>query len=109
VAISPENNAQWVLGGSAVLVTVLLSLGGIITSNLQNQIDSNQERIYSITSTAVTDEGLDRQIKQVTDYIDVRIQSLEAQQREISKQLTVLVSDSKDFRDEIRGLMPNTP
>lgn len=98
-----ENNREWVLGGAALIVTIVVFLGGVITKNLQDQINSNQERIYRINSTAVTDERLDRQIKQVTDYIDVRIQSLESQQREMSRQLTVLVEDSKKFRQEFRN------
>jgi uncharacterized protein YegL len=101
--ILPENNRAWILGGGAALLTVILSLGGIISSNLQSQIDTNQERIYRITSTAVTDERLDRQIRQVTDYIDVRIQSLEAQQREIYRQLTILIEDTKEFQKEFRN------
>lgn len=101
-SIFSDNNRQWILGGAAVIITVVVSLGGIITTNLQSQIESNQERIYTITSTAVTDERLDRQIKQVTDYIDVRIQSLESQQREMSRQLTILIEDTKEFRKEIR-------
>jgi uncharacterized protein YegL len=101
--ILPENNRAWILGGGAALLTVMLSLGGIISSNLQSQIDTNQERIYRIASTAVTDERLDRQIRQVTDYIDVRIQSLEAQQREIYRQLTILVEDTKEFQKEFRN------
>lgn len=98
----PDNNRAWVLGGAGVVVTIMLSLGGIIANNLQAQIDRNQERIYHINSTAVTDERLDRQIKQVTDYIDVRIQSLESQQREISRQITILVEDTREFRREFR-------
>lgn len=91
----PENNRHWILGGAAVVITIVLSLGGVITSSLQSQINNNQERIYHINSTAVTDERLDRQIKQVTDYIHVRIQSLESQQREMGKQL--LVNDTKEY------------
>jgi len=103
----PDNNRAWVLGGGGAILTIMLSLGGIIANNLQSQIDKNQERIYHINSTAVTDERLDRQIKQVTDYIDVRIQSLETQQREMSRQLTVLVSDTKEFQREVRNLFVN--
>jgi uncharacterized membrane protein YhiD involved in acid resistance len=98
----PDNNRTWILGGAGVVVTIMLSLGGIIANNLQSQIDRNQERIYHINSTAVTDERLDRQIKQVTDYIDVRIQSLESQQREMSRQITILVEDTREFRREFR-------
>lgn len=103
----PDNNRAWVLGGGGAILTIMLSLGGIITNNLQSQIDKNQERIYHINSTAVTDERLDRQIKQVTDYIDVRIQSLETQQREMSRQLAILVSDTKEFQREVRSLLIN--
>lgn len=97
-----DSNRQWVLGGGALVLTIVMSLGGIVSNSLQSQIDSNQERIYSINSKAVTDERLDRQIQQVTDYIDVRIQSLEAQQREMARQLTILVEDSKQFQSEMR-------
>ncbi len=100
--IIPDNNRAWILGGAGVVITVVLSLGGIITNSLQSQINTNQARIYEINSKAVTNERLDRQIKQVTDYIDVRVQSLESQQREINRQLTVLVSDNKDFQKEVR-------
>lgn len=100
--ILPENNRAWIIGGAGVVITIVLSLGGIITNSLQSQINTNQARIYEINSKAVTNERLDRQIKQVTDYIDVRVQSLEAQQREISRQLTVLVEDNKSFQKEMR-------
>ena len=105
MAISPENNAQWVLGGSAVLVTVLLSLGGIITSNLQNQIEDNSSRIWAIQSTAVTGDKLNRQVNQVKEYIDVRIQSIEASQREIARQLNVLSKDVKSSYESTMVLM----
>lgn len=100
--VPSDSNRQWILGGGALVLTIVMSLGGIVANNLQSQIDSNQERIYSINSKAVTDERLDRQIQQVTDYIDVRIQSLEAQQREMARQLTILVEDSKKFQSEMR-------
>lgn len=102
-----NSNRQWVLGGATIILGIVMGLGGIVASNLQSQIDSNQERIYSINSKAVTDERLDRQIQQVTDYIDVRIQSLEAQQREISRQLTILVEDSKEFQNDMRERINN--
>lgn len=102
-----EINRQWILSGAGILLTLAIFLGGIIVSSLQSQIDSNQERIYKLSSEAVTDERLDRQISQVTDYIDVRIQSLEAQQRETTRQLTILVEDNKKFQKEMRQAMMN--
>lgn len=97
-----ESNQKWILGGAAILLTAVTSIGSMVASSQQEQIKQNQERIWSIQSTAVTEDKLDRQIKQVQDYIDVRVQSLESSQREISRQLTILVNDSKDARKETR-------
>lgn len=100
--ILSESNQKWVLTGASIVITLSLSLGGIILSTQQKQIENNQEKIWSLQSTAVTDDKLNRQIQQVQDYIDVRIQSLESSQREMARQLTVLVDDSKESRKETR-------
>ncbi len=100
--ILSESNRTWVLYGSSIVLTLCLGLGGTILSSQQSQINKNQDKIWSLQSTAVTDDKLDRQIKQVQDYIDVRIQSLESSQREMARQLTILVEDSKESRKETR-------
>lgn len=97
-----ESNQKWILSGAAIVLTLLTSLGGMVASSQQSQIDKNQERIWGLQSTAVTEDKLDRQIKQVQDYIDVRIQSLESSQREMARQLTILVNDTKESRQETR-------
>ena len=68
----------------------------------QKQIDNNTAKIWEIQSTAVTEDKLDRQLSQVKEYIDVRMQSIESSQREITRQLSVLVSDSKESQQETR-------
>lgn len=98
----PEINQRWILSGAGIILVIITFLGGMVSSTQQEQIKQNQERIWSLQSTAVTDDKLDRQIKQVQDYIDVRIQSLESSQREMSRQLTVLVNDTKESRQETR-------
>lgn len=100
-----ESNQRWALTGASIIITISLSLGGIILSSQQSQIKDNQERIWSLQSTAVTDDKLNRQIQQVQDYIDVRIQSLESSQREMARQLTVLVNDTKESRKETRDAL----
>lgn len=100
--ILSESNQKWTLTGASIILTISLTLGGIILSSQQSQIKDNQERIWNLQSTAVTDDKLNRQIQQVQDYIDVRIQSLESSQREMARQLTVLVNDSKESRKETR-------
>lgn len=100
-----DSNQKWILGGATLLVTLTLSLGGMVTSSQQAQIDKNQERIWSLQSTAVTEDKLDRQIKQVQDYIDVRIQSLESSQRSMATQISILVEDSKEGRKETRDAL----
>lgn len=97
-----EANQRWALGGATIIVTLSLALGGTILNSQQTQIEKNQEKIWQIQSTAVTDDKLNRQIQQVQDYIDVRIQSLESSQREMARQLTILVEDTKEYRDETR-------
>lgn len=97
-----ESNQRWALGGASIILTLTLALGGALLSSQQTQIEKNQEKIWELQSTAVTDDKLNRQIQQVQDYIDVRIQSLESSQREMARQLTVLVNDSKESRKETR-------
>ncbi len=100
-----DSNQKWVLGGATIIITLTLSLGGMVASTQQSQIKNNQEKIWQLQSTAVTDDKLDRQIKQVQDYIDVRIQSLESSQREMARQLTILVEDTKESRKETRDAL----
>ncbi len=100
--ILSESNQRWILSGAGIIVTIVLTLGGMVASSQQSQIDKNQERIWSLQSTAVTEDKLDRQIKQVQDYIDVRIQSLESSQRSMATQISILVEDSKEARKETR-------
>lgn len=97
-----EFNQKWVLSGASIVITVSLFFGGTILKSHQAQIEKNQEKIWNLQSTAVTDDKLNRQIQQVQDYIDVRIQSLESSQREMARQLTVLVNDTKEARKEVR-------
>lgn len=97
-----ETNRQWVLTIGGVLVTIFLGVGAFVANGLQSQVDYNRDKIYEVKSTSVSQERLDAQIQNVMDYIDVRIQSLESQQIETNRQLTILVEDTRDFRDFVR-------
>src|SRR5690606_32608286 len=100
--ILPDMNQKWILGGATIIVSVMTFLGGMVASSHQAQIDKNQERIWQIQSTAVTDDKLNQQIRQVQDYIDIRVQALETSQREIARQLNVLVNDQKQYQESMR-------
>ncbi|MBG23764.1 MAG: hypothetical protein CMF22_10615 [Idiomarinaceae bacterium] len=97
-----DHNRQWVIAVGGIIVTIFLGVGAFVGKGLQSQIDYNRDKIYEVKSTSVSQERLDAQIQNVMDYIDVRIQSLESQQREISRQLTILVEDTKEFRSYVR-------
>ena len=100
-----ETNRIWLFSTSAVVLTIGMGFGGIIYSSLQNQIEDNSSRIWAIKSTAVTEDKLDRQVNQVKEYIDVRIQSIEGSQREIARQLNVLSKDVKSSYESTMVLM----
>lgn len=101
-SLMADHNRQWILAIGGVMVTIFLGVGAFIGKGLQSQIDYNRDKIYEVKSTSVSQERLDAQIQNVMDYIDVRIQSLETQQIETNRQLTILVEDTKDFRDFVR-------
>ena len=97
-----EINQRWILGGCTLVLTIATFFGGTIISSQQSQIDNNSQKIWQLSSTAVTENKLNTQIQQVTDYINVRVQSLESQQREILRQLTISIEDNKEAQQQTR-------
>lgn len=97
-----DKNMTWITWAIGALLAVSTTLGGILYSSQQAQISKLEDKIYSQSIVAVTDEKLDRAMEGMTRYIDVRIQNIESSQREASRQQEVLISDIKEFRKEMR-------
>jgi len=102
-----EQNRVWLFWTSTTILSIVMGIGGLVYQMQQKQIETNTSKIWQIQSTAVTEDKLDRQLSQMKVYIDVRMQSLESSQREMTRQLTILVADSKEAQSENRKALEN--
>lgn len=96
-----ELNLKWI----AIALPALLVLGGWTWQSQQTQIDILDNKVWELQSNMVTENKLNVQIQQITEYINVRVSSLEDQQRETNRQLQILSDDVKASTRESRETM----
>lgn len=108
MSFSGETASKWislVLGGISIIVTVSIAGFSYVTDNMQSQIDNNMQRIWEIKATAVTESNLDNQVKQMRDYIDVRIEPIEAAQKEMMRTINENAAENRKSDREIKDAL----
>lgn len=100
-----NNNQKWISLILSLLVPLSLGIGTMLYNSQQDQIDKLQDQVWEQQRVNVTEDKLNREIERVIQIVDLKLSSIETQQREIGKQLAVYMDQQKEFQKEMRERM----
>lgn len=97
-----ESNQKWISLILSLLVPMSIGIGTMLYNSQQGQIEKLQDQIWEQQRVNVTEDKLNREIERVIQIVDLKLSSIETQQREIGKQLAVYMEQQQEFQTEMR-------
>lgn len=97
-----EMTQKWVSLILSLLVPAALGIGTMLYNSQQDQIDRLQDQVWEQQRVNVTEDKLNREIERVIQIVDLKLSSIETQQREISNQLAIALEQNREFQREVR-------
>lgn len=107
-----ESNQKLIFWISTTATTILIGIGTVFYTGIQNQFDGqqaqiedNRTKIWEQQRTSVTEDTLTRRLEDAMKIVDTKIDGIKTLQQEQSRQLDIILQSQKEFQADVRSLL----